>query len=71
MNGKANVNKTVEQLQANCDYIGTYKKLIGGGVCMQVKGTAGNWETFKCEMERVEGHHVPVRVKGSWDQVNP
>lgn len=35
------------------------------------KGTAGNWETFKCEMERVEGHHVPVRVKGSWDQVNP
>lgn len=25
------------------------------------KGTAGNWETFKCEMERVEGHHVPVK----------
>lgn len=38
MNGKANVNRTVEQLQANCDYIGTYKKLIEGGECMQVKG---------------------------------
>lgn len=28
------------------------------------KGSPGKWEVLKCEIGRVQGQHVPVRMKG-------
>ena len=40
-----------------------FQQLIGG-VCGKKKGTSGKWEAFKGVLTRVQGKHIPLRVKG-------